>query len=69
MKKFVLLTTSQSSDHYVYFIEHPEEPTPEELETFLSEHACDKDDDGTVYEYVDSLSEIKDDLFITIPKK
>jgi hypothetical protein len=66
MKKFVITTTSESSDHYVYFVEHPKEPTDKELERFLEEHANDKDEDE-VYESVDSVDEIKD--FLTIPEK
>jgi hypothetical protein len=66
MKKFVITTTSESSDHYVYFVEHPKEPTGKELERFLEEHANDKDEDE-VYESVDSVDEIKD--FLTIPEK
>ena len=35
MKQFVLTTTSESSDHYIYFIEHPQMPTREELKKVL----------------------------------
>lgn len=68
MRKFVINTTSESSDHYTYFIKHPKEPTAAELKRFLEEHACDKDEDQ-VYEYVDSIEEIKEEEFLTIPKK
>ena len=57
MKKFVITTTSESSDHYIYFLEHPTYPTDEELDLFLQEHASDKDEDG-VYEYVENVKEI-----------
>ena len=59
LRKFVLTTTSESSDHYVYFIEHPEMPTREELKKFLLEQGNDIDD-GVSYENVDECIEIKD---------
>ena len=69
MKKFVLNTKSES-DKYIYFIIHPNEPTKHEIKDFLAEHASDKDDeDGYVYEYVESIYEIKEEEFLTIPKK
>ena len=45
MKQFVLKTTSESSDHYTYFIEHHKEPTCEEIERFLMKHANDKEEE------------------------
>jgi len=61
MKKFVLTTTSESSDHYIYFIEHPTQPTDEELEKFLLEKGNDVDEDEQIsYENVDDCVEIKD---------
>lgn len=59
MKQFVLTTTSESSDHYIYFIEHPEKPTREELQKFLVEQGSDVED-GYSYENVDECVEIKD---------
>jgi hypothetical protein len=59
MKKFVLTTTSESSDHYIYFIEHPEKPTQEELEKFLVEQGSDTYD-GYSHENIDRCVEIKD---------
>ena len=59
MKQFVLTTTSESSDHYIYFIEHPEMPTREELKKFLVEQGNDVED-GYSYENVDKCVEIKD---------
>jgi len=59
MKQFVLTTTSESSDHYIYFIEHPEKPTREELQKFLVEQGNDVED-GYSYENVDECVEIKD---------
>lgn len=59
MKQFVLTTTSESSDHYIYFIEHPKEPTREELKKFLLENGSDVYD-GECYEDIDMCVEIKD---------
>ena len=59
MKQFVLTTTSESSDHYIYFIEHPEMPTREELKKFLVEQGNDVED-GYSYENVEMCVEIKD---------
>ncbi len=59
MKKFALTTTSESSDHYIYFIEHPQMPTREELKKFLIEQGSDVED-GYSYENVDMCVEIKD---------
>lgn len=67
MKKFVLITKSESSDEYTYFIKHSKKPNTKELELFLKEHACDKDEDE-VYENVVSIEEIEEDNFLTIPK-
>lgn len=62
MKKFVLITHSESGDSYSYFIEHPQMPTSEEIEAFLWENACDiqEDEDGErqLYEYQEMLFEI-----------
>lgn len=58
MKQFVLTTTSESSDHYIYFIEHPQMPTREELKKFLIENG--DSEDGYSYESVDMCVEIKD---------
>jgi hypothetical protein len=59
LKQFVLTTTSESSDHYIYFIEHPNEPTSEELKKFLLENGSDVYD-GECYEEVDMCVEITD---------
>ena len=66
MKQFVLTTTSESGDHYIYFIEHSKKPTATQLKKFLKVHATDKDD-GNVYEYAQTCEEIKN--FLTIPIK
>jgi len=68
MRKFVITTTSESSDHYIYFIKHPKKPTNKELERFLKEYAYDKDTEQ-VYESVDDIEEIKEEEFLTIPSK
>jgi hypothetical protein len=65
MRKFVVTTTSESSDHYIYFIEHPTEPTGDELERFLMAYGSDKDEDQT-YEEVQDIQEIKN--FQKIPR-
>ena len=59
LKQYVLTTTSESSDHYVYFIEHPTRPTNEELKKFLVEQGSDTDGDYS-YENIDKCIEIKD---------
>lgn len=59
MKQFVLTTTSESSDHYIYFIEHPEKPTQQELQKFLVENGNDVED-GESYENIDKCVEVKD---------
>ncbi len=35
MKQFVITTTSESGDHYIYFIEHHKEPTVKQLLKWL----------------------------------
>lgn len=65
MRKFVVTTKSESSDNYIYFIEHPTEPTRDELKRFLREHGSDFDDERT-YEHIEDVEEIKD--FQRIPK-
>lgn len=67
MKQFAIDTKSESGDHYIYFVEHPEVPTVEELKLFLQENACDIED-GYVYENVQMVTEIKDFLKIPINK-
>ena len=68
MKQFIVTTSSESGDHYIYFIEHPKEPTGIELNRFLKENANDIDpEDGKVYESVDEIEEITE--FLKIPEK
>ena len=59
MKKFVLVTKSESCDDYIYFIEHTSKPTNEEIKKFLVEKGSDYEDDYT-YENVVFCKEIKD---------
>jgi hypothetical protein len=66
--KFVLFTKSESGDDYSYLIEHPQEPTKEELDWFLMENACDKDED-TVYEHRVDLVSLGDGEYEPIPAK
>jgi len=69
MRKFILTTTSESGDHYTYFIKHPKQPNQKELKKFLLEHGTDIDEDGKLWEHVDEITEIGDEDFLTIPKK
>lgn len=60
MKKFVMTTISDSSDHYIYFIEHHKLPTKKELERFLIENGSDVDKKANhSYENIDMCVEIK----------
>lgn len=68
MPRFVVTTTSESGDHYIYVIDHTKKPTDKELKAFLKENATDKDDD-VVYEQVDTVHEIIESEVLTIPKK
>lgn len=65
MRQFVLTTTSESSDHYIHFIEHEEVPTRDEILTFLRTKGSDFDESQT-YESVDELVEITPEKFKTI---
>jgi hypothetical protein len=66
MKRFVVNTTSESGDHYTYLLQHPHDPSSKELDKFLLAHANDRYADQ-VYESVDSVVEINDGKFLTIP--
>jgi predicted RND superfamily exporter protein len=57
MKKFVITTTSESSDHYVYFIEHPKKPTHKQINEWLKENGTDIDEERC-YEEIDEIEEI-----------
>jgi hypothetical protein len=67
VKKFIVTTTSDSSDHYIYLIGHPQKPTSEELVRFLNK--CGSDIyEGESCESVDDVFEMMDDKFLTIPE-
>ena len=57
MKKFVITTTSESGDDYVYFIEHSEKPTTAEIKKWLKVNGTDIED-GYCYESVNIVKEI-----------
>jgi hypothetical protein len=57
MKKFIVITTSESSDHYMYFIEHHKKPTTKEIKEWLKENGTDVDDERC-YEDIDEIEEI-----------
>jgi len=65
MKKFLLLTTSYSSDHFEYFIEAINRPSDEEIYEFLAIHANDKDE-LEIFESIDKLIEITPTSFIKL---
>lgn len=67
MKQFVLITKSESSDRYLYFIEHTRKPTDKEIEKFLEVYASDKDEEQ-VYEHQQDLIEIEPKKFRKIQK-
>ena len=55
MKKFVLVTHSESGDEYVYFIEHSKKPTVEQLKKWL---VVNSNEDDYCYEQVSQIKEI-----------
>lgn len=57
MKKFVITTTSESGDHYVYFVEYSKKPTERQVNKWLIENGNDVDD-SRCYESVDEIEEI-----------
>jgi hypothetical protein len=57
MRKFVITTTSESGDHYVYCIEHNQKPTIKEIDEWLKLNGSDTDENGC-YELVDSIDEV-----------
>jgi hypothetical protein len=58
MKKFILLTKSESGDNYHYFVESPESPTKKQIKDFLWDNGNDKG-----YEFVTDCIEIDETLF------
>lgn len=65
MKKFIILTTSQSCDHYHYFIKSEKKPNTDQLNQFLSENANDKCG-NEIYENIYEVIEIKKKNFVNI---
>lgn len=66
MKTFVITTTSESSDHYVYVVRSKSKPSNSKIEKFLEKHGSDIDEDGTVYEHVDGVHEIDEKDIVEI---
>jgi len=63
VRKFVLTTSSESNDDYMYFIKHPTFPTNDEINNFLLTKGNDKllqEDEEISMEGVVFLEEIKD---------
>lgn len=67
MKLFIINTVSESGDHYCYFIKHSKVPTDDELKSFLIQYSNDKSN-GTLYENIIKIKEIKEENVFTIPK-
>ena len=59
MKKFIITTTSESCDHYTYFIESHKKPTIKELDEWLKINGSDTYE-GVCYESVDDIQEISE---------
>lgn len=57
MKKFVITTKSESGDDYLYFIEHDEKPTYDEMYDWLKQNGTDIDE-MECYESIESIVEI-----------
>jgi len=57
MRKFAITTTSESGDHYIYFIEHDKQPTDSQIKKWLKKNGNDIDD-TKCYEYIDAVKEI-----------
>lgn len=56
MKKFILVTISESADYYTYFVESANKPSMEKVMEFLKENAHDRDEEY-VYETLLILTE------------
>lgn len=50
---------SDSSDNYIYLIEHPTKPTQEDIYEFLVINGSDKNGDE-VYESIEMIKEVKE---------
>jgi len=57
MKQFVITTTSESGDHYMYFIEHDKKPTRAQIKQWLKKNGNDVDDDQC-YEEIDEIEKV-----------
>ncbi len=57
MKKFILVTISESADYYTYCIESATKPSMEKVMEFLEENAHDRDEE-CIYETPLILTEI-----------
>lgn len=57
MKKFAIVTQSESGDDYIYFIESEKEPKIKELEKWLNKNGTDVFD-GECYENIQLVEEI-----------
>lgn len=57
MKKFAVVTQSESSDDYIYFIESEKESKIKELEKWLNKNGTDVFD-GECYENIQLVEEI-----------
>lgn len=65
MKKYILLTHSDSGDRYTYFLKSKSKPSGTKLSKFLMKYGSDKDDEFS-YENVQSLIEIIEENFKVI---
>jgi hypothetical protein len=65
MRKFLLITKSDSGDDYQYFIQSLTQPTRQQLIQFLIDHGNDSGE-GMTWENIDCLIDITDEEFITI---
>ncbi len=63
MKKYILLTHSESGDDYHYFIQSSKKLTDKILEKWLMKNGSDVDED-TCYENIQELIEITDNYQI-----
>ena len=63
MKIYSISTKSESGDDYLYHVQCEQEPTDEQLHSFLMEFGNDKDDEET-YESVIIVKELNDVITI-----
>jgi hypothetical protein len=65
MRKFILITTSDNDNDYQYFIQSSTEPSKDQLMEFLIKHGNNVGD-HVVWENIQNLIEVTDDMFIII---